>query len=266
MTAAILAAVVAAAGALAAVLAWWVERRRATALQARLERSLVELEKLQHSFSRFVPADVVDEIATRGTALRGEKKEVTVMFADLQGFTAMSEKLDPAVLVDVLNGYFKAMSTAIASHHGHVSKFIGDGIMAFFGALETNPWQHNDAVHAALAMRAALAAYNRELAARALPELRVGIGIHKGTVVAGLIGSDQLTEFTLIGDTVNVAARIESLTRQHGVDILITGSVQAGLDPRFQLRSLPPTPVKGKSEPIATFAVASDSEASAAGA
>ncbi len=180
---------------------------------------------------------------------------ITVMFADIQGFTHMSDRMDPAVLVDILNGYFRAMSAAITVHHGHVAKFIGDGLMALFGAVTKNPWQARDATLAALAMRDALARYNDTLRARALPELAFGVGIHCGTVVVGIIGNDALMEFTAIGDTVNVAAHIETLTRVHGADILISADVRAALDDRFRLRELPPTTIKGKSEPVTTFAV-----------
>jgi adenylate cyclase len=127
--------------------------------------------------------------------------------------------------------------------------------MALFGALEPNPWQTNDAVHAALGMRAALDTYNRELAAQGRPTLRFGVGIHRGTTIAGVIGSHELMEFTVIGSTVNLAARVEHLTRAHRVDIIVTAAVQAVLDPRFTLRPLPATGLRGVSEPVATFAV-----------
>jgi adenylate cyclase len=104
-------------------------------------------------------------------------------------------------------------------------------------------------------MRAALAAYNERLRAQGHPELGLGIGIHRGTVVAGIIGADQLVEYTVIGANVNLAARVESLTRQHGVDILVTDAVRSALGPRFQLRELAPMAVKGVAAPVATFAV-----------
>src|SRR5205823_2576867 len=117
-----------------------------------------------------------------------------------------------------------------AEHRGHVSKFLGDGILALFGALEANPWQTNDAIHAALAMRGALADYNATLVAAGRPALEMGVGVHRGPVVAGLIGSEGLMEYGVIGRTVNVASRVERLTRTHGVDILITEAARAALD------------------------------------
>ena len=239
----------------AALLAFTWSQRRVRALGARVQRDAASLESLQRAFQRFAPAEVVESIIAQGVATRSEKKDVTVLFADLRGFTKMSERLDPAVVVEMLNGYFEEMSAAITEHRGHVSKFIGDGILALFGALEPNPWQANDATHAALAMCTRLHRYNETLEARGLPALAIGVGIHRGTVVAGVIGSRSLMEYTVIGADVNLAARVESLTRAHEVDILVTAAVRAALDPRFRLRALPAVEVKGVSEPVATFAV-----------
>src|SRR5205085_10326024 len=180
-------------------------------------------------------------------------KEVTVLFADLQGFTPLAERLDPTLLVEVLNGWFARMAAAIAAHRGHVAKFIGDGLLALFGALEPNPWQTNDAVAAALAMRAALARYNDGLPAQGLPALAAGVGIHRGPVVAGVGGNAALMEYGVIGRTVNVASRVEGLTRVHGVDVLITDAVRAHLDARFRVRALPAANVKGLPDPLVTF-------------
>src|SRR5947199_303241 len=125
------------------------------------------------------------------------------------------------------------MSRTITDHRGHVAKFIGDGILALFGALEENPWQTNAAAHAALAMRAALADYNAALAADGLPALAMGVGIHRGTVVAGVIGSAELIEYGVIGSAVNLAARVQELTRAHAVAVLVTAAVRAAPDPRL---------------------------------
>ncbi len=180
---------------------------------------------------------------------------MTILFADLKGFTALSEPLDPEVLVRIVNGYFERMSRAIRRHQGHVAEFIGDGILALFGALEPNPWQTNDAGHAALAMRAALEDYNTALRAEELPTLAMGVGVHRGTVVAGVFGNAELSKYGVIGSTVNLAARTQGLTRVHGVDVLVTDAVAAVLEPRFRLRAMPPTAVKGVSTPLATFAL-----------
>ncbi len=230
-------------------------RREVGRLRRRLEAASSELQHLQVSFSRFAPQQVVERIVASGVATSAEKRQVTVLFADLVSFTALSERLAPEVLVKLLNDYFVRMSMVISEHRGHVSKFIGDGLMAFFGALEPNPWQINDAVGAALAMREALAAYNLELQAAGLPALRFGIGIHCGSAIAGVIGSHELMEFTVIGRAVNLAARVERLTRGHEVDILVTDAVRAALDPRIRVRELPPARLRGIADPAVIYAV-----------
>jgi len=228
------------------------ERRR---LRRRLDGAAAELQRLQTSFGRFAPNPVIEGILARGTPSDAQRREVTVLFADLVGFTALSEALDPEVLVTVLNDYFGRMSRVIGEHSGHVAKFIGDGLMAVFGAFDPNPWQANDSVHAALAMQQALAGYNAELTGRGLPLLQVGIGIHCGSAIAGVIGSAELLEFTVVGSTVNLAARVERLTRELDGNVLITESVRTLLDPRFILDPLAPQRVRGVAEAVTTYAV-----------
>jgi class 3 adenylate cyclase len=240
--------------------ALWRALRRVKVLRRRLENAAMDLQQMQLSFSRFAPQEVVERVVSAGAPAGAEKKVVTVLFADIVGFTSMSEQLEPGVVVTILNGYFARMSRAIAEHGGHVTKFIGDGILALFGALEPNPWQADDAVRAALAMRAALDTYNDILAGLGHPRLRVGIGLHRGVAVAGLIGSEELTEFTVIGSTVNLASRVEHLTRRHDVDILITDAVRDAVDTRFVLRELPAAEVAGFSRPVVTFAVEGEDE------
>jgi len=229
------------------------DRERAR-LHRALEAKSADLERLQTAFARFAPEEIVERVIAGGVTTRGERTEVTALFADLVGFTELSERLEPDVLVTILNGYFERMSRAITEHRGHVSTFVGDGVLALFGALQPNPWQANDAVHAALAMRRELVEYNRELKDRGLPELAVGIGLHRGLGVAGLVGSRELMQFTFIGRTVNLAARVQTLTRQYDVDILVTSAVREQLDPRFVLEELPPTEVRGIAEPVAIYA------------
>ncbi len=250
----ILAAV--AAAVVAGLIVWvWRSRREIERLNDRLESASANLQNLQLAFSRFAPDEVVERVIASGIGETGEKKEVTALFADLVGFTALSESVEPTVLVGILNGYFERMSEAISQHRGYVSTFIGDGLLAFFGALAPNPWQGNDAVQAALAMRTAIASYNNELARNGLPALAIGIGLNRGTGVAGLVGSRDLKEFTLVGRTVNVAARVQDLTRQYEADIILTEALGKTLDPRFRLSPLPPTLVKGVAEPLSIYAV-----------
>ena len=237
---------------------WWRARSNNLRARTRLASASEELERLEHAFARFAPMELVERVIARGVPAGGERMVVTVLFADLVGFTPLSEGVDPSALVRILNGYFERMTRAITTHQGHISTLIGDGILALFGAIETNPWQTNDAVRAALAMRAELAAYNAELAAEGLPKLAIGIGVHRGVGIAGLVGSPELMQFTVVGTVVSVAARVQSLTREHGVDILVTADAQRQLDPRFALRALPARALKGISEPVSTFALLSE--------
>lgn len=233
----------------------WSLRARAREVEQRLTRASQQLESLQQAFSRFAPSEVVESIIAQGISTRSETKDVTVLFADLKGFTPLAETLEPERLVTILNGWFATMGEVIAAHRGHLAKFIGDGFLVLFGALEPNPWQTNDAVHAALAMRAALDAYNLRLAAQGLPTLAAGIGIHRGPVVAGLLGNAALMEYGVIGRSVNVASRVEGLTRVHDTDILVTDAARAHLDGRFRLVPKGAAEVKGIPEPVTTFAV-----------
>ena len=224
-------------------------------LRRHLESATAQLQNLQLSFSRFAPDEVIERVIAGGVSSHGEKKEVTVLFADLVGFTALSERVEPSVLVRILNGYFENMSRAISDNRGRVSTFIGDGILALFGAHQPNPWQADDAVRAALAMRAALAAYNEELRQEGFPTLRIGIGLHRGEGVAGLVGSRELMEFAFVGRTVNIAARVQELTRQYPTDIIITETLLATLGASFRTQPLPDTSVKGVADPVRIHAV-----------
>ena len=241
---------------LAALYSQWRRNRR---LEAQLEAAAVDLQHLQEACSRLAPAGVVQRLVADGVGpgahTTPERKVVTALFADVVGYTALSEQLDPAVLARVLNGYFQRVSDAVHEHRGHVSTYLGDGILAYFGALQPNPWQCDDAVRAALDMRAALHDYNVELAKEGLPPLTIGIGIHRGPGLAGLIGSRERMEYGFVGRTVNMAARVQALTRTHDVDILITDALRAELDAKFVLTPMPPEMVKGIAEPVLTYAV-----------
>ncbi len=230
-------------------------RRRERQLGRLLAAADDKLESLQRQFQRFIPADVVERLTDASAPIASERRQVTMLFADLRGFTALCDRLDPDVTLRMLNGYFDRMTIAIGRHHGHVTEFVGDGLLALFGALEPNPWQARDAVLAALEMRAELARYNLNLQERGLPALRFGVGIHGGEVVAGIIGTPGLSKFSVTGDPINVASRIEGLTSRFAVDVLISQEVRAALDERFKLTPMPLAEVKGKAEPIRTFHV-----------
>lgn len=244
---------------LALALVLWQLRRRNAALQRQLDLAAAELQQLQQACARLAPAGVVDRMIADGlhgiAELPAERKVVTALFSDLVGFTALSEQLDPAVLARVLDGYFQRISDAVHAHNGHVSTWLGDGMLAYFGALRPNPWQCADAVRAALAMCAAMREYNAELAREGLPPLGLGIGIHRGAGLAGMIGSRERREYGFVGRTVNLAARVQTLTRTHGVEILVTSAVRAELGDAFALEAMPAERVKGIDAPVATWAV-----------
>lgn len=235
--------------------------RRARALQARLAATSAELQVVQQSCALLAPAGVVQRVMSEGLDEISERKIVTVMFTDLVGYTSMSEQLEPQVMARILNGYFQRVSDAVMEHRGRIGTYLGDGILSYFGALEPNPWQCNDAVKAALALRAAIAAYADELEQEGMPRISVGVGIHRGQGLAGLFGSRERREYAVIGRTVNLAARVQTLTRTHQRDVLLTDAVREQLDPRFQLEAMPATPVKGIAEPVVTYAVVSLSAA-----
>jgi class 3 adenylate cyclase len=233
----------------------WAWLRRAREAESLFAETRRKLEQLQREFERFAPPDLVERLTQGRGDTAPERRQVTMLFADLRGFTTLCDRLDPAPTVTILNGYFRHMSEAIGRHHGHITELVGDGLLALFGALESNPWQCRDAVLAALDMRVELARYNAQLREQSLPELQFGIGIHCGEVITGVMGAGQLNKFTVTGDAINVASRVEALTREFGVDLLITEDIRSALDAGVRLRAMAPARVKGKPEPIQTYYV-----------
>jgi len=226
-------------------------------LENLLKHNTSRLEQLQVDFGRFAPQDVIEHLTEGDGEYAPSNRSVTVLFADIKGFTRMCDKMDPATVVSILNGYFQCMTRAISRHHGVVTEMMGDGLLALFGAIRNNPWQVQDAVLGALSMREALKEYNEKLKSQSLPELSIGIGIHQGKVLAGIMGNYQLSKFGVVGDTINVASRVEGLTRLHNVDLLITEEVRLKLDDRFRVKKMPPMMVKGKEGPVITYMVES---------
>ncbi len=234
---------------------------RNRALQSQIENLYREVQHVQQSCGRIAPPSVVQQLVSGDTSNTAERKIVTVMFIDLVGYTEISERSEPAVLAELLNGYFRRVHAAVSAHRGRIGTYLGDGVLAYFGAFEPNPWQCDDAVAAALDLVAAMRGYADELSSQGYPRLRVGIGIHRGTGLAGLVGSEDRMEYAFVGRTVNTAARVQTLTRVHNCAVLITDAVREKLDPKVSLRALPPTAVKGIQEPIATYEVVSPESA-----
>lgn len=230
-------------------------RYRARRLREQVARASDELERLQRNFARFAPAEIVERVMETGTSPASERREVTALFADLVGSTTLADTLAATVLVEILNGYFERMSKVVTLNHGHLSTLIGDGLLALFGAVGDNPWQSRDACLAAIGMREALEDYNRELRAKGWPALGVGIGVHRGSGVVGLVGSRELVQFTVVGTTVSIAARVQQQTRDSGVDVLVTKAVAKHLDARFKLAPRGPANLRGIQQPVELFAL-----------
>lgn len=218
---------------------------------------LAERERLKDTFGRFVSVEIAKRlIESDSLVLGGESIEATVLFSDIRDFTPLSETLSPQELVAFLNDYFSFVTEPIARHHGVVNKFIGDAVMAIFAPHFGSNDHAGDALAAALEMRAKLAEFN---ASRKAPPVRFGIGIHTGLLVAGNIGTAKRMEYTVIGDTVNAASRIESKTKDFACDLLVSESVFARLGEASRsgvsLERCEGVRVKGKEEPLVLYKV-----------
>ena len=220
-----------------------------------------EKTRVRRSLERYVSRDVVRELLDRDSdvlaQLGGARKEVAVMFSDLRGFTALSEHAEPAQLVSDLNEYLAAMVEIVFRHRGTLDKFIGDAVMAVWGTVDS-AGRHEDArraVQTALEMLAAVARLRTQWATRSAPQLNLGIGIHYGPVIFGNIGSELKMEPTVIGDTVNLASRLESLTKQYGVELLVSDTVAAAAEGAFRFRIIDTVRVVGRQAPVTIFTV-----------
>lgn len=223
-----------------------------------LGAGLAERDLVRDLLDKNVSPEVAARLLRDGAALGGEEREVTVLFCDLRGFTPLSESLAPRDLVTLLNRYLDRMSAAIEAEGGVIDKYIGDEIMALFGAPVAAPDSADRAVRAALAMRSALAELNHELAAEDRPPLGFGVGINTARVVAGNIGSHRRLNYSVIGDGVNLAARLQTLTRREefATDIIVSGFTRAALVSNYSLRDLGEITVKGKSHAVRVHALA----------
>ncbi|WKZ29633.1 MAG: adenylate/guanylate cyclase domain-containing protein [Patescibacteria group bacterium] len=214
-----------------------------------------ERRRMRDAFGRYLAPQVIRRIETGEVplALGGERREATILFSDIRGFTTLSERLSPEELVALLNEYLTAMTTVILDHEGVVDKYIGDAIMAFWNAPAAQEDHAVRAARTALGMRDRLETLRASWKERALPDVRVGIGLNCGDVVIGNMGSEQRFDYTAIGDEVNLSSRLESLTKYYGVTILISEAVRRKLGEDFFCRRLDLVTVKGKEKPVAVY-------------
>lgn len=234
-------------------------------LRERLERS-----RLHHQFRRFVSRDVADSLVNDPSiyqlAAKGRKRRVVVLFSDIRGFTSLSEKVSPEQLFSQLNEYLSAMVTIIFAHKGTLDKFIGDAILAHWGALDDGDDTifTKNALAATNAMITELDRLNSDWEKRGLPVLGIGIGLHIGEVLAGEIGSEQRTEFGVIGDAVNLASRLEGMTKAFSSKWLASGQLIASTGDITNNRRIAKIRVKGRAEPVEIWSISPGSEANQA--
>ena len=221
-------------------------------------KGLAEREKLMTSFSKFTNKTIAQKAASGELTLGGENREVTIFFSDIRSFTAMSEKMQPKEVVEFLNEYMTKMVSCVNKTGGVVDKYIGDAVMAVWGAPESSGTPADDALNAvtaALMMRVALYKFNMERSQKGLAPVRIGCGINTGTVVAGQIGSEERMEYTVIGDAVNLASRTEALNKPFATDILITENTYNLIKDKIIVQQMPGVHVKGKADEIKMYAV-----------
>jgi adenylate cyclase len=228
----------------------------AFALKRRIElvRQVVVEQARRERLGRYLSPAVARHVERQeGDLVSGKECEVSVLFSDLRDFTAMSERLSSEKVVECLNEYHAFMVDVIFKHGGTLDKYLGDGIMAYFGAPVAQEDHAVRAMKCALEMHTQLTQPNAERARRREPELRMDIGINTGLAVVGDIGAPHCREYTAIGDTVNLASRIESLTKIHDTTILVSEETRRRLGDQFTFRDAPPIAVKGKADLVATF-------------
>ena len=227
-------------------------------LKARIDSSL-EKKRLRDQqkelVRRFATSEVAQDLQQSGFALGGKRVRGSVMFSDIRGFTALVEAQSPEETIELLNTYYTLMFDAISGRGGVINQMIGDGLMAIFGAPLPLADSCGSAVHAALDMIEMIELFNVDRVAAGKPPVRIGVGIATGEMVAGYTGTQQRATYTCIGDTVNLAARLEAHTKVAAWPILIDESTRVGLGERIPLKSLGAVNFKGKALPVQVFSV-----------
>jgi adenylate cyclase len=222
---------------------------------ARAHERLAREEVARANYSRFLPEYVVKQMLDNPESFKlgGVSQTITILFADIRGFTRISEHAAPEKIVSLLNRYFSAMTDIIFAHGGTLDKYLGDGLMALFGAPTTTPDDASNALNAAVAMQRRMLGINRELRDEGFPEIGVGMGLHTGEVIVGYIGSERRSEYTAIGDTVNTSSRLESNAR--GGEILISDATAQAAHSRYKLKPREPIMVKNRQQPVKLWEV-----------
>ncbi len=214
-----------------------------------------EKRKMKRLFGQYVSKDVYDQLVADPTKARlgGQRREMTVLFSDIRGFTTVTEKGQPEEIVHMLNEYFTEMVTVVFRHRGTLDKFVGDMVMALFGAPLDDPDHALHAAEAAMDMIISLGKLNQRWRAEGRAELDIGIGLNTGPMIAGNIGSDAIMSYTVIGDAVNLGSRLESLNKQYSTRVIISEATLGHLGDRFTVRPLGDVVVKGKTKPVNIF-------------
>jgi adenylate cyclase len=215
----------------------------------------LESRHIRRSLEEYVDREVANQIVDQEEALGGQKKEVSVFFTDVRNYTTLCEGLLPEKVVGILNELFSMMGKVIARHHGCIVDFIGDAVLAVFGAPKDNPNHAWDAVQAAIEVQKELDALNEKWQKRNIPPLQIGVGIHTGEVLAGIVGSGERKKFGVTGDAVNTGSRVEGLNKEFSTSILITRETLAKVNGRIQVRSCGEVKVKGRERPVEVFEV-----------
>ncbi|MFL5322100.1 MAG: adenylate/guanylate cyclase domain-containing protein [Myxococcaceae bacterium] len=231
------------------------------AMNRYVRRMFVDVRR-RDNLRRFLPSQIADRVLKNGDALKPASREVTILFTDIRDFTSLSEHLPPGEVLAFLDRYFGHMSQIVKGHDGVVNKFLGDGMLAVWGVPDRDALHAEKALKAALDMRKKLVEFNQERTNEGKPTIRMGIGIHTGLVAAGMLGGADQHEYTVIGDAVNLASRIEGLTKSLGVDLLVSEKTWSQLQTRFEGQRAGEEKVKGRNEPVVVYTVAGFQRAS----
>jgi len=216
-------------------------------------KSLKASEAIKESFGKYISEEVRDEILSGRVPLDGEMKRATLLFSDLRDFTPFVESTHPKQVVAIMNQYFSEMATAIKEHQGLILQFVGDEIEAVFGAPVPYDDHPDMAIQAALDMQKRLAALNEKLISQDIKPLRHGIGVHTGAVLAGIIGSKERSSYALVGDTVNLASRIQGLTKTFSCEIILSQTTHDLVTGVYEMKPLSAMQVKGKSREVMLY-------------